>query len=84
MNVFINFSYYLHIGKIRTQRLPIKDECTCCFSNFLIISLSNSSANAWFDIFSFLIPPPEADLSASEEKYKPSKEIFDIHHILDF
>ena len=31
-------------------------ECTFVFLNFLIIDLCNSSANSWFEIFSFLIP----------------------------
>ena len=37
-----------------------KIEHNCCFSDFLIIGLCNSSANSWFDIFSFLAVPPEA------------------------
>ena len=43
--------------------LSIKDECTFRFPNFLVIGLCKSYANSWFDIFSFLITPPEADLS---------------------
>ena len=44
----------------------MKDECTFRFSNFLIIGLCNSLDNSSFDIFSILIPPLEADLSANE------------------
>ena len=45
------------------QILSIKHKCTFLSSNFLIIGLCNSSANYLFKIFSFLVPPPEADLS---------------------
>ena len=41
----------------------MKVEYTFPFLNFLIVVLCNSSANCWSDIFSFVIPPSEADLS---------------------
>ena len=50
--------------------------------NFLIIGLSNSSVNSLLDIFSFLIAPPEADLSEPDLPLK--QDLFDIHHIKDF
>ena len=37
----------------------MKDECTFCFSKFLVIGLGNSLANSWFGITLFYI----ADLS---------------------
>ena len=48
----------MYINNISTPNI-IKDECTFQFSNFLIVSLCNSSANSWFDIFSLLTAPPE-------------------------
>ena len=36
-----------------------KDEYTFRYLDFLIIGLSNSSANSLLDIFSFLIAPPD-------------------------
>ena len=41
----------------------ISARTTIQFLNFLIIGLCNSSANSWFDILSFLIPPPQIFLS---------------------
>ena len=41
--------------------LSLKDECTFLFLNFLIIGLCDSSDNSLFEIFSFVIVPPEAD-----------------------
>ena len=35
------------------QVLSVKDECAFGFSNFLIIGLSNHSANSWFYIIYF-------------------------------
>ena len=43
-----------------TQIKSIMDQCTFRFSNFLTVGLSNSSANFWFDIISFLTTPDEA------------------------
>ena len=36
-----------------------KDEDAFLFSNFVIISLCNSSVNSWLNIFSLLTAPPE-------------------------
>ena len=64
------------------QILSIKIECTFLSLNFLIIGLCNSSANSWFDIFSFLISLPEVFY---QNIYIPLKQdLFDIHPILDF
>ena len=41
----------------------ISARTTIQFLNFLIIGLCNSSANSWFGILSFLIPPPQIFLS---------------------
>ena len=102
LNKSLNPSSNLLINYISARSAPqilsIKDECTFPFSNFLIIGLCNSSANSLFEIFSFLIALPEADLSRvakvsdRESKadflskiYKPLKQDpFDIHHILGF
>ena len=43
-------------AKSAPQILSIKGECTFHFLNSRIIRLFNSSANCWFDIFSFLTP----------------------------
>ena len=43
--------------------LSIKGQCTFLFKNFPIIGLFSSSANSLFEIFSFLMPLPEAFLS---------------------
>ena len=51
------FTYLLHIRKISTPILPLKDE------NFLIICLCSSSANCWFDINSLLTAPASDFLS---------------------
>ena len=45
------------------QILYITNKYTFPFWNFLIIYLSNSSVDSSFEIFIFLIPLPEADLS---------------------
>ena len=59
------------------QILSIKGECTFLLLNFVIIDLSNSSANSLVEMFSFLTVPPEI--------YKPLKPVHvDIHDILDF
>ena len=64
------------------QILSIKGDCTFLLLHFLIIGLCNSSANSLFEIFSFLIPLPEAFYQKS---YRPLKQVcVDIHHILDF
>ena len=47
-----------------TQILSIEENCTFRFLNFLIIVLCNDLANFWFEIFSFLIPPPEVKFSS--------------------
>ena len=62
-NCFINFVANCISARTAPQILSVKVECTFVFLNFLIIGLRNSSANVWFEIFSFLIPQPEADLS---------------------
>ena len=59
LNLLINYIS----ARSAVQILFIKDECTFLLSNFLIIGLCNSSANSLFDIFSFLIAPPEVSLS---------------------
>ena len=102
LNKNLNPSSNLLINYISARSAPqilsIKDECTFPFSNFLIIGLCNSSANSLFEIFSFLIALPQADLSrvaklSDHEReadflskiYKPlKKDPFDIHHISDF
>ena len=48
------------------QILSIKGECTFIFSDILIFGFYNSLANSLFDIFSFFIAPPEANLSANK------------------
>ena len=47
----------------------MKGEYTFLLLNFLLIGLCNSTANYWFEIFPFLIPVPESDLSASEDDF---------------
>ena len=42
-------------SKSAPQILSLKGDHTSRFSNFLIISLWNSSANFWFDIISILV-----------------------------
>ena len=46
-------------ARLAPQILSIKGEYAFRFSNFLIIGLRNSSANYWFDMFSFLTAPPD-------------------------
>ena len=76
-----------------SQILPIKRECTFRFSSFLMIVLSDSSANFRFDITSILTALPEADLDMVSDRaskagllrkiYKPMKQDhFDIHQML--
>ena len=65
--------------------LPLKDEYTFGFSNFLIFGLCNSSANCSFNIFLSLTPLPEDLITFYQKIYKPLKQDpFDIRHILDF
>ena len=51
------------LGRSAPQALSVKDDCTFGFSIFLTINLCSSSTSSWFDVFSFLTAPPEADLS---------------------
>ena len=71
---------YLLINCISTRStsklLPIKDEYTSRFSNFLIIGLSSSSDNCWFDIISLLIAPPEVLAALSTHVAAFSSENF--------
>ena len=62
-NSFINFLISWISARTAPELLSIKVECIFVFLILLIIALRNSSANFWFEIFSFLIPLPEADLS---------------------
>ena len=41
-------------AKWSPEILSIKDECTFCVLNFLIIGLCSSSDNTWFDIIRIL------------------------------
>ena len=59
------------------KMLSIKGDYTFRFSNFLIISLHNSSANSWLGIISLLAAPTDVLLSRPQD-------LFDIYHILDF
>ena len=45
------------------QVFSIKGDYALLFFNFLIIGLRDSSANSWFEIFSFLEALPEVFLS---------------------
>ena len=53
LNLLINYILARSAPKI----LSIKGDFTFLFSNLLIIDLCKSSANSFFDIFSFLIAP---------------------------
>ena len=59
----INLLFNCVSARSAPQVMSIKNECPFRFSNFLITGFRNSLANSWFEIFPFLIPPPEADLS---------------------
>ena len=59
LNLIIN----LLPARLAPQMLSINGDYNFHFSNFLLIGLCNSFANFWFEIFSILTAPPEADLS---------------------
>ena len=71
LNPLLNLLINCISARSAPQISSIKGDCTFHLLNFLIISLCNSSANycvakcegRWSDIFSFLIPLPEAFLS---------------------
>ena len=65
----LNSCFNFISARSATQIFCKKDEFTFCFSKFLIIGFCNSSANSWFNIFSFLTPPLEADLSVSKADF---------------
>ena len=65
-----------------SQILSIKDECTFCFLNFLVIGLCNSLGNYWFDIFSFLIPPLANLFSAA--KFSVRAHVAEVLALEDF
>ena len=56
---FLNLLINCKPARSTPQVLSIKDECSFRFSKFLLIGLCNYSANSWFVMFSFLLPPPE-------------------------
>ena len=63
LNPLLNLIINCMSARSALQILSIKGEYTFLFSNFLIIGLSNSSANYLLDVFSFLTVRPEVFLS---------------------
>ena len=84
LNHFLNLLINYISARSTPQILSIKVECGFIFLNFLIIGLFNYSATfcvrseilatqrkserIWSDVFSFLIPLPEADLADLQAK----------------
>ena len=77
-----------------TQILSLKGECAFLFLNFQI-GLCNSSANCFFEIFSFSIPLPAnlfrvacvakvSDRALIAEASQLKQVHVDIHHLSDF
>ena len=77
---FISFKgisqvYLLKISITHNKKqIPLLNLLINCVSAKSKFRLCNSSANSLFDIFPFLIPLPEVDLSASEVHFL-SKEL---------
>ena len=77
LNLLLNLLINCISVRSAPQLLSIKGDCTFLLLNFLIIGLCNPSVNCrlaksdgrWSDKFSFLIPLPKADLSASKADF---------------
>ena len=92
--IIIHLSWFLKNDQASGDTFNYK---VVLFSDFLIIGFCDFSFNSLFEIFSFLIPPPEADYIAQlksltmqakqifyQNIYRPLKQDhFDKHHILD-
>ena len=79
---FLNVIINCILARLAAQILPIKDECTFGFSNFLIIGLRNYSANSCFNLCPFLAPPLEDLFKIICKPLR--RDLFYIHHILCF
>ena len=73
-NLNLNLLINCISARSATQILSIKGECNYRFLHFLIIGLSKSSDNSLFEIYSFLIPLPEADLSCVAKIFDRASE----------
>ena len=60
LNPLLNLLINCISAKSALQVLFIKSDCSFLFLNLFIIGLCNSLANALFEIFPFLTPPPDA------------------------